>query len=231
LQLASPSLQQDREIVLEAMRKEGHHSNICKFVGPSLLRRREFVLEAMVLNDEIMRHISDDLKDDEDLVLAALQSAYDNYVGPDWLSEQGCGYEQLTRNPSFMLRALEVCPYAISSVPETLLNQDEFVLRALKCKSDANFVMDFLDPERCNALLRQIVIESTATEPPTDHTTLIRTVEAIRRGDSLNAIRQIMQSTPSQGQVQLGSNRTNNDLARNPPLGRVCERVRRCSLM
>eukprot|EP00439_Symbiodinium_sp_Y106_P060525 s4784_g8.t4 len=121
---ASPTLRGDKELVTEAVKRNGLS---LRHASSSLRADRDIVLTAIRECPLALEFASDALRKDHDFIVNAVRVS---------ARAAGCVTEELQRNGSFAGELLAAFPAVFAHLPPQLRRSREFVLRAVRCNGD-----------------------------------------------------------------------------------------------
>ncbi|CAE7381901.1 Upf2 [Symbiodinium natans] len=121
---ASATLRGDKEIVAEAVKRNGLS---LRHATPAMRADRDLVLTAVRECPMALEFASDMLRKDHDFIVNAVRVS---------ARAAGCVAEELQRNLSFAGELLSAFPAVFAHLPPQLRTSSDFILRAVRCNGD-----------------------------------------------------------------------------------------------
>jgi serine/threonine protein kinase len=125
LEFASKELQNDKEVVLEAVKKNGL---ALKFASKSLQNDKEVVLQAVKQSGWDLKNVSKELQNDKEVVLEVVKQSG---------NALRFASKEHQNDKEVVLEAVKQSGYALESASKELQNDKEVVLQAVKQRGDA----------------------------------------------------------------------------------------------
>lgn len=132
IKYAGKSILKDKAFVLKQFRKSSNEQAV-KDLSPALKKDKEFILNLIQVNPYVFAYLDNELNNDRDLVLTALN------LGADILQHAG---PVARKDKNIILTSIKKNPNTIAFADKSLLSSKNFILQAIKINP---FVFQHLD--------------------------------------------------------------------------------------
>jgi hypothetical protein len=155
--LLSKEFMNDREIILNAVKHDENAFELLTKNYPEYKNDKEIVLAAVQYNGKVLKFVSEDLKNDEEVAMHVLNSYGSfEYIGNGFKNNKEFYYKaakikafdsldhEFMDERDFVLKIVQLNGYLLESASEVLKDDKEIVLEAVKNSNSLEFASDRL---------------------------------------------------------------------------------------
>lgn len=132
---ATDEIKADNEFILQCLQESPSKLGFLRYIDQKLLDDKDFIMKAMELNKDAFDYASERLKEDQDIVILAINKYYKNasdYLKKEWLDDK-----------DFMMKFIQrshwqaVFKYDVSK----WINDKDFMLEAIRNHGEENYMV------------------------------------------------------------------------------------------